>query len=149
MDREIGRLPAAAYPALERFIEGRSPNFLGSASAAATTGLGLRVLVSVHADCGSSGLASRPVCWREILHVAAMPLLSSCDGRLIRRRLPTKMIILVALVSACVTGGLLALGALTLGVQHQGILAAIGVIGGGLQMLILIVWYLRSTREAE
>lgn len=55
--------------------------------------------------------------------------------------------IFLFLASAVVTGGLVALAARTLGVEDAGILGAIGVIGGGIQMLILIGWYLHRTRE--
>lgn len=52
--------------------------------------------------------------------------------------------------SAVVTGALLALAArLITDIQHPGVLTAIGVIGGGLQMIVLIAWYLAHTRSTE
>ena len=57
------------------------------------------------------------------------------------------MIILAFIASAAVTGVLIAVLARTLGVEHMGILIAIGVIAGGIQMLVLMVSYLHHTRE--
>lgn len=57
------------------------------------------------------------------------------------------MIYLGFLVSAVVTGGLCALAAHAMaGIGHMGVLMAIGVIGGGLQMIGTIAWYLSHTR---
>ena len=55
------------------------------------------------------------------------------------------MIILVFVISAAVTGGLLALLARTQGIQHDGILFAIGVMGAGIQMVIILGAYLHHT----
>lgn len=57
------------------------------------------------------------------------------------------LIYLMFVIAAAVTGGLVALAARTQGIEHEGILGAIGVIAGGIQMLILIGWYLHHTRE--
>ena len=55
------------------------------------------------------------------------------------------MTYLVALVSAAVTGGLMALlFRLLTGIEHSGILLAVGIIGAGLQTTLLMLWYLRD-----
>jgi hypothetical protein len=60
------------------------------------------------------------------------------------------LIYAIALISAVFTGGLFALGSrLMLGIEHNGILAAIGVMGAGLQTIMLMAWYLFSTRSRE
>lgn len=60
------------------------------------------------------------------------------------------MVIVLAILAAAITGGLFALMARTQGVDHTGILVAIAVIGGGLQMLALVVWYgIYSHREQK
>jgi hypothetical protein len=57
------------------------------------------------------------------------------------------MIYVVATLSALATGGLLALlFRVTTGIEHQGILFAIGILGGAIQWLLLIGWYLYHTR---
>jgi hypothetical protein len=53
---------------------------------------------------------------------------------------------LLALVSAVVTGGLSATAARMMGIEHSGLLVAIGVIGGGAQLICLMAWYLFHTR---
>jgi hypothetical protein len=53
---------------------------------------------------------------------------------------------LLALVSAVLTGGLSATVARMMGIQHSGLLVAIGVIGGGAQLIGLMAWYLFHTR---
>jgi hypothetical protein len=55
------------------------------------------------------------------------------------------LIYAVFLFSAVVSGGLFALFARASGVDHTGILVAIAIIGGGLQMAMLIGWYLYHT----
>jgi hypothetical protein len=51
--------------------------------------------------------------------------------------------------SALATAALFALAArIMFGIEHTGILAALGIIGGGLQMIILMLWYLRHMRAA-
>jgi hypothetical protein len=57
------------------------------------------------------------------------------------------MIITAFLASAAVTGFLLALFARTQGVDHNGILIALGIVGAGIQMAVLITWYLHHTSE--
>jgi hypothetical protein len=57
------------------------------------------------------------------------------------------MIYFVAFVSAIVTGALFSTAAYAMGIHHTGILIAIGIIGGGLQWIILISWYLYHTRR--
>lgn len=52
----------------------------------------------------------------------------------------------VFVISSVVTGALFALAARAMGLDHGGALFAIAVIGAGLQMLILISWYLHITR---
>lgn len=52
----------------------------------------------------------------------------------------------IAVAASLLSGALYALAARILGVQHAGILAAIAVIGGGVQAIMLIVWYLLHTR---
>jgi hypothetical protein len=54
----------------------------------------------------------------------------------------------VFVFSAVVSGGLFALFARASGVEHVGILVAIAIIGGGLQMAMLIGWYLHHTASA-
>ena len=56
------------------------------------------------------------------------------------------MIYAVFLMSSIVTGGLFALAARAFGLEHGGALVAIAIIGAGLQMLALILWYLHATR---
>lgn len=58
------------------------------------------------------------------------------------------MVYAVFLFSAVVSGGLFALFARASGVEHVGILVAIAIIGGGLQMAMLIGWYLYHTASA-
>lgn len=56
------------------------------------------------------------------------------------------MVYLFAALSAVVTGSLFALGVrVVFGIEHAGILFAMGVIGGGLQTAALILWYLHHT----
>ena len=55
----------------------------------------------------------------------------------------------VFLMSSIASGALFALGARAMGVEHTGILAAIGIIGACLQMLVLILWYLHVTRPNQ
>lgn len=55
----------------------------------------------------------------------------------------------VAAVSALVTAGLFAVAARVLGVEQNGILVAIGVIGAGVQLLFLVLWYLFHTRPVK
>lgn len=58
------------------------------------------------------------------------------------------MIYAAFFASALVTAGLFAFAArVMVGIEHSGVLLAIGVIGGGLQMLALIFWYLSHTRK--
>jgi hypothetical protein len=60
------------------------------------------------------------------------------------------LIYVIGVIAAVVTGGLFALGSrLMLGIEHTGILAAIGVMGAGLQTIVLMAWYLFSTRPRE
>ena len=54
-----------------------------------------------------------------------------------------------AAVSAIVTAGLFAVAARVLGVEQNGILVAIGVIGAGLQLMFLVLWYLFHTRTGN
>lgn len=73
------------------------------------------------------------------------------EGKIAARRATTTailrtVIVLLALLASLVTGGLVALGAFTLGVEHYGMLAAIGLMGGGLQLLALIACFLYATR---
>jgi hypothetical protein len=56
------------------------------------------------------------------------------------------LVYLAAFASAIVTGGLFALMARLAGVEHNGILAAIAVMGGGIQLILLIVWFLYHTK---
>jgi hypothetical protein len=58
------------------------------------------------------------------------------------------LIYVVFVFSAVVSGALFALFARASGVEHAGILVAIAIIGGGLQMAMLIVWYLYHTAKA-
>ena len=55
------------------------------------------------------------------------------------------MIIFAFVASAAVTGALLALLARTQGIDHTGILVAIGIIGAGVQMGLTLAFYLRHT----
>ena len=58
------------------------------------------------------------------------------------------MVYFAATLSALVTGGLLALAVrMMAGVEHHGILAAVGIFGGAIQWLVLIGWYLHHTRS--
>lgn len=57
------------------------------------------------------------------------------------------MIILAAFAAACVTGALFALVARTQGVDHPGLLLAIGVIAAGVQIIGLIVWFLADDKR--
>ena len=57
------------------------------------------------------------------------------------------MIYAVFLMSSIVTGGLFALAARALGLEHGGALVAVAIIGAGLQMLAMILWYLHATRQ--
>lgn len=60
------------------------------------------------------------------------------------------MIYLVATISAVVTGSLLALLVrVVAGVEQHGILLAVGVMGGAIQWLVLLGWYLYHTRTNE
>ena len=52
------------------------------------------------------------------------------------------MVYVVFFVSAAATGTLVALGVRVMGVEHTGIVVGLGVIGGCIQMLILLLWYL-------
>jgi hypothetical protein len=56
------------------------------------------------------------------------------------------VIYVAAFASAIVTGALFALMARLVGVEHHRILIAITVIGGGLQLILLIVWFLYHTK---
>jgi hypothetical protein len=56
------------------------------------------------------------------------------------------MAYLVAFVSAAVSGALFALLARLAGIEHTGVLLAIAVIGGGLQLIFLIAWFLHHSR---
>ena len=53
---------------------------------------------------------------------------------------------LIATIAAFITGGLFATGARWLGIENQSVIFAIGLIGAGLQSLILILVYLYRTR---
>ena len=57
------------------------------------------------------------------------------------------MIYAAFIASATVTGLLLALFARTQGIDHAGILVALGIVGGGIQMIVLITWYLHHTSD--
>ncbi len=57
--------------------------------------------------------------------------------------LPTYFVFALACLTA---GGLFALAARVMGVEHEGILVAVAVIGAGLQALVLLGWYLHFTR---
>jgi hypothetical protein len=60
------------------------------------------------------------------------------------------LIYVTAVISAVVTGGLFAMAArLTMGIEHTGILVAIGVMGAGLQTIMLMAWYLFHTRPRD
>jgi hypothetical protein len=59
------------------------------------------------------------------------------------------MIIAAFIASAAITGLLLALFARTQGIHHSGILIALGIVGGGIQMVVMIAWYLHHTSEKE
>lgn len=56
------------------------------------------------------------------------------------------VVYLVAIVASLVTGALFAFAARVSGVEHNGILVAVTIIGAGVQMLVLIGWYLHFTR---
>ncbi len=56
------------------------------------------------------------------------------------------MVYVFAVISAIVSGALFALAARVFGVEQVGILFAIGGIGGGLQLIFLITWFLHHTR---
>ena len=59
------------------------------------------------------------------------------------------MIYVAFFASALVTAALFALAARVMfGIEHVGLLIAIGIIGGGIQMIVLMVWYLRQVRAA-
>ena len=59
------------------------------------------------------------------------------------------MIYAAFFISALVTAALFALAARAMfGVEHTGILIALGIIGGGLQMIVLLVWYMRHLSAA-
>ena len=53
---------------------------------------------------------------------------------------------LIATIAAFITGGLAATGARWLGIENQSVIFAIGLIGAGIQSLILILVYLYRTR---
>lgn len=57
------------------------------------------------------------------------------------------MIIAMFIASSVVTGLLLALFARTQGIHHEAILAAITIVGAGIQATTLIAWYLHTTSE--
>ena len=57
------------------------------------------------------------------------------------------MVHAIALITSVVTGALFALGARLLGIEHTGILVAIGIIAAGLQAILVIGWYLLYTRQ--
>jgi hypothetical protein len=56
------------------------------------------------------------------------------------------LIYLAAFASAIVTGGLFALMARLAGIEHHGMLLAVSVIGAGLQLILLILWFLFHTK---
>jgi hypothetical protein len=57
------------------------------------------------------------------------------------------MVYFVAALSAVATGGLLALMVRVMaGIEHAGILFAVGILGGAIQWLVLMGWYLHHTR---
>jgi hypothetical protein len=57
------------------------------------------------------------------------------------------MVYVVAVISAAVTGALFALGFRTAsGIDHPGILFAVGIMGAGLQTALLLGWYLHYLR---
>jgi hypothetical protein len=56
------------------------------------------------------------------------------------------LIYLAAFASAIVTGALFALMTRLAGIEHHGILIAVTVMGGGLQLILLIVWFLFHTK---
>jgi hypothetical protein len=51
------------------------------------------------------------------------------------------LIYIAAVVSSIVTGGLIAFIARLAGIEHHGILAAVAVMGTGVQLILLIVWF--------
>jgi type VI protein secretion system component VasK len=53
---------------------------------------------------------------------------------------------LIATIAAFITGGLFASGARWSGIENQSVVLAIGLIGAGIQSLILILLYLYRTR---
>ena len=60
------------------------------------------------------------------------------------------MVYLVATISAVVTGALLALLVRAMaGIEHSRILVAVGVLGGAIQWLVLLGWYLYHTRPNQ
>jgi uncharacterized membrane protein (UPF0136 family) len=56
------------------------------------------------------------------------------------------MAYLVAFVSAVASGVIFAIAARVLGVHGTAVLLGIAVIGGGLQLIFLIAWFLHHTR---
>jgi hypothetical protein len=64
--------------------------------------------------------------------------------------LHTLVIYAVFIASALVTAGLFALAArMMFGIEHAGILVALGIIGAGLQTIAMLLWYLRFIRAAS
>lgn len=59
------------------------------------------------------------------------------------------MVYFVFFLSSLATGTLFALAARLWGIDHNGILIGLAVIGAGLQMLALIGWYLYHTRPSQ
>lgn len=57
------------------------------------------------------------------------------------------MIYAAFFASAAATAALFALAARVMfGIEHTGMLIAIGIIGAGLQMVVLLVWYMRHMK---
>ena len=56
------------------------------------------------------------------------------------------MAYLVAFISAIASGAIFAIAARLLGVHGTAVLLGIAVIGGGLQLIFLIAWFLHHTR---
>jgi hypothetical protein len=54
-----------------------------------------------------------------------------------------------AAVSAIVTGGLFVVAARMFGIEQNGILIACAIIGAGMQVVLLMVWYLLRTRPGK
>lgn len=52
-------------------------------------------------------------------------------------------------ISALVTGGLLVVVARLMGMEHNGILVAIAIIGVGAQLMFVMAWYLFHTRPRK